>query len=206
MVTETAPTITLPRPNARGELSVEEALEARRSIRHFTGQPVPLQAIGQLFWAAQGETSSDGDRTAPSAGGLLPLETQLVAGNVVGLDPGLYRYHPREHAISLQIAGDLRDRLRNAARWQAWVGEAAAVLVISAVYSRTAAKYGSRAERYVHMEVGHVSQNVYLQAQSLALGTVIVGSFEDDEVHGVLELPPNEAPLALMPLGYRRRR
>jgi nitroreductase len=54
------------------------------------------------------------------------------------------------------------------------------------------------------MEVGHVAQNVYLQAQSLGLGTVIIGAFDDERVREVLDLPADESPLALMPVGARR--
>jgi SagB-type dehydrogenase family enzyme len=76
------------------------------------------------------------------------------------------------------------------------------VVIITAVYQRSARKYGSRAARYVHIEVGHVAQNVYLQVQSLGLATVIVGAFEDEDVKSVLGLPANAAPLALMPVGH----
>ena len=82
------------------------------------------------------------------------------------------------------------------------MADGAAIMVITAVYQRTARKYGSRADRYVHMEVGHAAQNVYLQVQSLGLGTVMVGAFQDQEVRNVLHLPANEAPLALMPVGH----
>jgi len=205
METDTTREITLPQPVPKSHLSAEEALSMRRSVRHFTEQAVTLEAIAQLLWAAQGITVSDGGRTAPSAGALYPLETYLVVGDVMGLGAGIYRYQPRRHALTVQATGDLRERLSSAALWQAWVARAAAVLVITAVYARTAGKYGARAERYVHIEVGHAAQNVYLQAQSLGLGTLIVGSFKDEEVHDVLGLPANEAPLALMPLGYPER-
>ena len=76
-----------------------------------------------------------------------------------------------------------------------------ALLVIAAVFERTTQKYGERGVRYVHMEAGHVAQNVYLQACSLNLGTVLVGAFDDREVKRVLQLPQDEEPLGLMPLG-----
>lgn len=196
--------ISLPQPSRKTELSVEEALSVRRSIRHFTGQSVTLEAIGQLLWAAQGVTSSRGWRTAPSAGALYPLEVYVVAGDVSGLDVGVYKYDPHGNTLSLHAPGDLRGSLTNAALRQDPVTEAAAVLVITAVYQRTAQKYGTRAKRYVHMEVGHAAQNVYLQAQSLGLGTVILGAFEDRKVRSVLGLPRGEAPLALMPVGHPR--
>jgi SagB-type dehydrogenase family enzyme len=81
------------------------------------------------------------------------------------------------------------------------VREAPAVVVVAAVYERTSGRYGNRAERYVHIEVGHAAQNVYLQATALGLGTVIVGAFDDRRVQEVLGLANDEAPLALLPVG-----
>lgn len=195
--------IPLPAPVADSPVSVEEAIGARRSVREFAGRQVGLEAVGQLLWAAQGVTSSGGERTAPSAGALYPLELYLVAGEVDGLDAGVYRYRPRGHVLELHRTGDHRKRLARSALRQRWVADAPSVFVIAAVFERTRRKYGGRGERYVHMEVGHAAQNIYLQAESLGLGTVMVGAFHDQEVKSVLKLPGNEAPLALMPVGHR---
>lgn len=203
METDATNMIPLPPPTASSDVSVEEAVGARRSVREFTGQPAGLEAVGQLLWAAQGVTSSGGGRTTPSAGALYPLEVYLVAGEVSGLDAGVYKYHPRGHSLMLHMAGDLRKRVARSALRQKWIADAAAVVVITAVYERTRQKYGSRTERYVHMEVGHAAQNIYLQAQSLGLGTVMVGAFRDEKLRTVLRLPASEAPLALMPVGHR---
>ncbi|MFO7996297.1 MAG: SagB/ThcOx family dehydrogenase, partial [Dehalococcoidia bacterium] len=62
-------------------------------------------------------------------------------------------------------------------------------------------RYGDRGIRYVHMEVGHAAQNIYLQAVALNLGTVVIGAFHDDQVSGVLNLPANEQPLYIIPVG-----
>ncbi len=202
MEADTSREILLPPPNPNSHFSVEEALGERRSVRHFTAEPVTLEAIGQLLWAAQGVTSSAGGRTAPSAGALYPVEVYFVAGDVTGLAAGVYKYHPGAHSLRLHSPGDLRRRLSRAALWQQWIADGAAVVIITAVYQRSARKYGSRAARYVHIEVGHVAQNVYLQVQSLGLATVIVGAFEDEDVKSVLGLPANAAPLALMPVGH----
>ena len=63
-------------------------------------------------------------------------------------------------------------------------------------------KYGSRAGRYVHMEIGHAAQNIYLQAAALDLGTVVVGAFDDERVQRTLMMKDNEAPLCIMPVGF----
>jgi SagB-type dehydrogenase family enzyme len=191
----------LPKPVTGGSASFEAILRKRRSVRELEASSLSLASVGQLLWAAQGVTSSAGERTAPSAGALYPLEVFLATGTVDGLAAGVYRYRPQDHALRPHLAGDRRCELAAAALEQSAVKDASAVLVIAAVCARTARKYGARAERYVHIEVGHAAQNVYLQAQALGLGTVIVGAFDDEAVGRVLELDPGEVSLALMPVG-----
>jgi SagB-type dehydrogenase family enzyme len=196
--------IDLPKPFVDGDVSVESAIRERRSIRDFSKRSVSLADVAQLLWAAQGVTSRDGSRAAPSAGALYPLELYLVAGNVESLPAGVFHYRPGEHRLRQMSDGDLRDALAAAALGQAWVRHAPAVLVIAGVYERSARKYGQRARRYTRIETGHAAQNVYLQATALGLGTVIVGAFEDTEIQQVLDLPSDHAPLALMPVGHPR--
>lgn len=194
--------ISLPPPRLKSDVSVEEALLYRRSHRSFAPSPLSLQEVAQLLWAAQGVTDkASGFRTAPSAGALYPLEVYFVAGQVEGLLPGVYRYLPEEHALCEVLQGDRREELFRVALLQRWVKEAPGVLVFTAIYERTTRKYGERGIRYVHMEAGHAAQNVYLQAEALGLGTVVVGAFEDSGVQKVLGLPGNERPLYLMPVG-----
>lgn len=188
----------------KGGVSVEEALQQRRSVRTFSDASLGLEDVAQVLWAAQGVTRPSGYRTTPSAGALQPLVIYLVAGKVAGLTPGVYRYEPGEHALVLTRNGDLRGALAASALGQRSVQEAPAVVVIAADYQRTAHKYGSRAQRYVHMEAGHAAQNVYLQATACGLGTVLVGSFDDLKSLELLGLPAQHTPLGLMPLGRGR--
>jgi len=182
-----------------GDVSVEEALAARRSVRVYEETFLTLEEVAQLLWAAQGITSEWGGRTAPSAGATYPLEIYVVVGGVEELEAGVYRYLPGEHSVRRVNEGDLRDKLSSAALGQEWVRTAPVSLVIAASYERTTRQYGERGKRYVHMEVGHVGQNVYLQATSLGLGTVMVGAFDDAEVKELLGI--EEEPLAIMPVG-----
>ena len=196
--------IALPEAEFVGEMSVEEAINKRRSVREFSRDSLTLDDIAQLLWAAQGVTSERGYRSAPSAGGLYPLELYVVAGNVDGLAPGVYRYRQTEHDLILVASGDHRRRLATAALNQSWVRRAPAVLVIASVYKRTTGKYGQRGRRYAHMEAGHAAQNIYLQATARGLGTVMVGAFDDSEVQRALGLPVDHEPLGLMPVGHKR--
>lgn len=197
--------VTLPPPRGDSKVSVEQALRRRRSIRDFTSQPLALAEVAQLLWAAQGITGTEGERSAPSAGALYPLETYLVVGQVRDLAEGVYRYEPRRHLLALVREGDRRASLARIAVEQACVRDAAADLVFAAVYSRTTRKYGERGERYVHIDLGHAAQNVYLQAEALGLGTVIVGAFDDEQVARLLPLGRGQRPLAIMPVGRKRR-
>jgi SagB-type dehydrogenase family enzyme len=196
--------IALPEPRRDGGFPVERALARRRSIREYADAPLSLAEVSQLLWAAQGITGPDGERTAPSAGALYPLEIHVVAGAISDLPPGLYHYDPRRHRLQPELRGDLRGPLADAALEQDWVAEAPVVLVLSAVYARTARKYGGRAPRYVHMELGHAAQNVYLQAVALELGTTLVGAFHDRRLQKLLAFPSELEPLGVMPVGRLR--
>jgi SagB-type dehydrogenase family enzyme len=196
--------VALPAPRRDGPVPLERALALRQSVRAFAPGPLTLAAVSQLLWAAQGITHGDGLRTAPSAGALYPLEVYLLAGAVAGLAPGVHHYDPRGHSLSLRSEGDVRARVGKAALGQDWVAEAPAVVVLAAVYQRTAVRYGRRAERYVHMEAGHAAQNVLLEATALGLGATVVGAFDDGDLAQVLGLPEDTVPLALLPVGAPR--
>jgi SagB-type dehydrogenase family enzyme len=182
-------------------VALEKTLLRRRSVRHFSSRRLELWHISQLAWAAQGITAADGYRTAPSAGALFPLEIYVVVGNVIGLTPGIYQYGIRNHDLIQWLAGDKRRQLCEAALGQDSILRAPAVFVLSAIYERTTAKYGERGMRYAYMEAGHAAQNLLLQVVALNLGAVLVGAFNDVEVKRVLNLPQQEAPLYLIPVG-----
>lgn len=188
--------IDLPPPGGVGRATLEEAVASRRSIRDYSPQPLTQEEISQLLWATQGITSDAGQRTAPSAGGLYPLEVYAVAPD------GVYRYVPRNHQLEVIGTDDRRPALCEAALSQEAVADGAVVFVIAAVYSRTEAKYGERAERYVQIEVGHAAQNLLLQAAALGLGAVPIGAFHDDDVRDILKIPDDHAPLYLIPVGH----
>lgn len=196
-------TVKLPEPKYNSKVSIEKALLERRSVREYKNNSLALAEISQLLWASQGITDPRGFRTAPSAGALYPLEVYVVVGNVDNLPDGIYKYKPRGHELVLVAKGDKRDELCAAALGQASIKYSAAVIVFAAAYERTTKKYRERGIRYVHMEVGHAAQNTYLQSVSLNLGTLVVGSFNDREVKKVINMPNEEQPLYIMPVGKR---
>lgn len=194
----------LPEPAKTGAVSVEQAIAQRRSIREFTDEQMTIKQLSQLLWAAQGITDEERFmRAAPSAGAKYPMEIFVVAGKVTWLGAGVYRYRPETHALVIVKEGDVREALHEEALSQEWIKDAAVSIVITGVYGRTMEKYGERGVRYVHIEVGAVAENIYLQAESLGLGTTLVGAFSDEGVLNVLGVS-GVAPLGIMPVGAPR--
>jgi SagB-type dehydrogenase family enzyme len=191
--------IALSPPDATGSVPLETALAKRRSVRHFTGVPVPPTELSQLLWAAQGISGADKHgpvRTAPSSGRSMPLEVYTVTPD------GLGHYRPTEHELEMLRTDDLRSALAEAAGGQPCIAEAALVIAVTAMTARTAEKYEGRAGRFVALEAGHAVQNVLLQATALGLGAVPVGSFDDAKVSELLTLPGGCAPLYLVAVGH----
>ena len=196
--------VELPEPRYDSDVSLEQSLLQRRSVRSYTGEPLTLQELSQLLWAAQGITDPSGFRTAPSAGALYPLEVYVVVADVQDLTPGIYKYEPHEHQLVRIIDGDKRVELADAALAQGCVTEGAVAIVFTAVYERTTRKYGDRGIRYVHIEAGHAAQNLCLQATAMDLGAVTIGAFYDEEVAELLNLPEDERPLYIIPVGRKQ--
>jgi SagB-type dehydrogenase family enzyme len=198
--------INLPKPNQDGSMSLEKAITVRRSRRSFLPQSLTLEQISQLTWAAQGQDTSSSFRTAPSAGATYPLELFVVTGD------GLFHYLPAEHSLEKLTGQDLRADLASAAWGQEFIEAAPLTLVFAAEFSRTTNHYGKRGIRYVYMEAGHAAQNVHLQAETLGLGSVAVGAFDDASVSKVLSLPAvrrpaekNLEPVYMVTVGYCRK-
>ena len=197
----------LPEPVLKGKVSVEEAIHKRRSRRAFAARELTLAQLGQILWCAQGITDPKGrKRAAPSAGATYPMEIYVAVGarSVEGLGAGIYRYDPPSHSIEKTGDGDVRALIASAALGQEFLTQAPVDILVVANYDRTTDHYGERGVRYVHMEAGHIGQNVHLQAEAMGLGTVMVGAFSDEQVGGVFGLPATLSPLYLMPVGYVR--
>ena len=206
--------IQLPQPRLDGHCSLEATLAKRCSVRDFRNEPMSLATLSQLAWAAQGVTRKEdapqgwswgewqgGKRTAPSAGAMYPLELYVVVGKVETLEPGIFKYRPLPHELVHVSSGDKRGLMATRGPGQKWIEQAPCLLVVAGVYSRLEPRFAERAARYVHFEVGHVVENICLQAVALGLGTTVVGSFYDDTVRKIVGMPEHEQPLAIVPVG-----
>lgn len=184
--------IDLPGPDAVAldAVDLRTLIENRETVRRYTGEPLSLAALGYLLWATQGVKRRDLQktlRTVPSAGARHAFETLLLVNRVEGLAPGLYRYVALRHKL-LPLAEDasLADRVQAACGNQPHVATGAVTFFWVAVASRMTYRYGQRGYRYLHLDAGHVCQNLYLAAQPVGCGVCAIGSYADDALNDLL--------------------
>lgn len=187
--------IRLPAPKqiALGALSVRAAIEQRRSVREYSRTPLSQDELSYLLWCTQGvqRTSAGGQtlRTVPSAGARHAFETLLCVNNVAGLRPGLYRFLALDHALLEEnLEPGFAARLVEACLGQDFVRTCAVTFIWIADVYRMTYRYGERGYRYLHLDAGHVCQNLYLAAEAIGCGVCAIAAFEDDDVNRSLGL------------------
>jgi SagB-type dehydrogenase family enzyme len=199
----------LPNPRRTGNLTFEEVLNNRRTVRSFySAISLTIANLSQLLWAAQGKTGGKKNRrTAPSAGALYPLDVYVVVGEncMCDLQSGIYCYEPRNHSLLVFKDGDFRQAIAKASSNQMWIAEAPVIIIIVSAHEVITQKYGKRGIRYALIEAGHVAQNVFLQGEALSIGVGIVGAFRESEVIKVLGVTSFYEPLLIMPVGYKHK-
>jgi SagB-type dehydrogenase family enzyme len=195
-----AEVVKLPPPAKKGTMSVEEALQGRRSTRRFADRALSLAQISQLLWAGDGINNPQGKRTAPSGRAAYPMDLYLVAGErgVTNLPPGIYHYLVAENALELVAKGEFRPAVA-----QAWIAKAPAIIVITGDYQRSEAKNGDKGPLYTHIEAGLICQDVFLQAGALGLGAGVAGGMNVKALGQALKIPPAHIPFLVMPVGYK---
>lgn len=95
--------------------------------------------------------------------------------------------------------------LATAAYKQLWIKDSAIMLIFSAIETKASWKYGQWSSRYIHIEVGHSAQNVFLQVQSLGFDAAVVGALDDARIKEILNLSTEEQVLYLMPVGRSQK-
>ena len=182
--------ISLSDPDMKSKANLWQLLQNRRSRREYaTQQDLKDNLLSALLWATQGVTAKYGEflfRTAPSAGGLYPVETYLFLRAVEGLEPGIYRFRTHMFDLELLKKGDYSRELTEAALGQTIVRDAQVTFIWSAVIERSRWKYRQRAYRYIYLDAGHIAQNLYLAAEALGLGACAIGALFDDRVNDII--------------------
>lgn len=205
--------LKLSQPQFRGRMSIEETVKSRRTIRRFSSKEIDRSVVSQLLWALQGityvERLPEGEgilhRAAPSAGRSYPLEVY------VAFSTGLYRYEPRRHVLHLISDKDVREKLSEAAltSLNKEAVKTAPLTIILAADNRRALKATplmENATRFIHLEAGHATQNLILQAVSFGLGVCTVTSYQIATVYEALKLPLDQRPIYILPIGFPKER
>jgi SagB-type dehydrogenase family enzyme len=195
--------------HARGRRSVElpdsvpmrmelgEVIRRRRSVRAYTGESLPLSYVATIIRAACGVTGTAQVaedltillRSAPSAGGLYPVELYLAALRVDDLPRATYVYDARRDLLWETAGEDAVSSLLDAVAAPdelLTASQASALLLLVGRPWRSMRKYGPRGMRHVLHEAGAIAEHVNLAAAALGVGSVDSASFYDDEVHEAL--------------------
>ncbi len=192
-------TIELPAPKLKGTVSVEQALAERRTERTFEDQALTLPQLSQMLWAAQGVTDEKtGKRTAPSAYEVYPFSVYVLVRDVKGVEPGLYEYLPEKHALGAMPVADANSLFNNAGV-QAGAKTSPVVVLLSAAMDKGYEKMKERSVSSAYLEGGHIAENMYLQAESLKLGLVVMGG--SGTAAEALKLDPAEKIVYVIPMG-----
>lgn len=125
--------------------------------------------------------------------------------NVQSLASGVYHYHLKTHSLELIPFEEIRNQSMKQIRQQ-WIGDAGFLIVPTAVFERTEAKYKDRGYRHIMTEYGHIAQNVYLVGAALDLGVCSVGGFIDDGLNRILDIDGRvESVIGLIAIGNKKQ-
>jgi len=187
------PLIALPLPATLDipPVDLRTAIERRRSIRAFAREPLSLAELSFLLWCTQGVQQTTGSywtmRTVPSAGSRHAFETYPLINNVEGLEPGLYRFLASFHGLQqVDMDPTIAQQITSACFDQQFLLRNNVTFIWTAVPYRMTWRYGERGYRDLHLDAGHVCQNLYLAAEAVGCGVCAVAAFEDDLMNGIL--------------------
>ena len=176
-----------------------DLLEQRRSVRTYLDKPLTKKQLAFMLWSAgsiqqyRGKNQMATLRPVPSGGARHPFELYLVARDVEGLEPGLYRYAPiknvGEKKVTIERLGSLFDnydtKMSDLLVGQKWATKAPVVLFVSCIPYRAEWRYNDLAHRVMLIDLGHIGQNMMLSATALGLGSCLMAAYDQkicDEV------------------------
>ena len=190
-----AQSFDLPAPQKTGGMPLMEALAKRATTRAFDSKDLSPQQLSSLLWASFGINRPDGKRTAPSASN--HQETDIY----VLLKQGAYVYAANSNKLDLAVAEDLR-AVTGA---QSFFKDAPVALVFVADLSKMGNGSNENKKNTANIDVGFISQNVYLFCASDGMATVAVGSVDRATLGPKLKLRPDQMIILAQSVGYPKR-
>ena len=190
---ETGEIIDLPDPKKVkvNPVDLSEAINRRVSVRAYRDEPLTLDELSYVLWSTQGVKESTNRpatlRTVPSAGSRHCFEPYILVNRVEGVAPGLYRYLAVEHKIQeVDLSDDIAEKVTQGCYNQRFVLNSAIAMILTAVRYRMMWRYTERGYRYMHLDAGHVIQNLYLCAEAIDSGVCAIAAFDDDMINSTL--------------------
>lgn len=188
--------VELPDPAEAVEtpISLKDAITSRKSRRKFSQEYMQLAELSYLLWASQGVRKSNEKvsfRTVPSGGARHPFETYLFVSRVEGLEPGLYRYLPFEHALCVEKKMEDFEGELDEAMLKHHFG-AAVDFVWTAIPYRSEWRYAWESLRLILIDAGHVCAHLYLACEEVGCGTCAVGAYDQDKLDALLGVDGKE--------------
>lgn len=193
------------------DMPVRKAIESWEPVGFFPRSSINLEQLSYLLWCTQGfkkiVAESVEIRNIPSTGSRNPLETYFVAGEVDGLETGLYRYLPKSHSIVAErLDSGLTLEMSTASLNFKLTTRAAVTFLWVAIPYRTVWAVGNRGYRSALIEAGHACQNLILAAAGLDLQVAPIDLFHDDLVMKLANLDPEtQWPVYLAAVGHSER-
>lgn len=187
-------------------------VEMRRTLRSYADTPLTFNELSYFLWMTAGVQrlipNKTTVRTVPAAGGKHAIDHYLMINHVEGLKPSIYRYYALESALHCQVQDDkIAEKLMDATRGQKQVLESAVTFIWAAVFERLYWRYAERGYRYVHLDAGHICQNLYLAATQLNCGVCAIAAFRDEDVNALIDVDgESKFAIYLASLGKRNPR
>lgn len=187
--------ISLPKPGGIKAPSADlrTVIENRKSVRSYSVTPLTLEELSYLLWCTQGVkkvlSNNVTFRTVPSAGASHAFETYILVNNVEGIQPGVYKFSGIEHSMAaVSSEPGMADEITKCCLNQTFILDSAVTFIWAAVYPKMSRRYRDRAYKYLHLDAGHVCQNLYLSAESIGAGVCAIGAYSDDGINSLLGL------------------
>jgi SagB-type dehydrogenase family enzyme len=173
------PNLPLPSRAAGSAVKLEDAIQIRRSTRHFESGSLSLADLGHVLEMAHGH---------PSLARSENVDVYLVVHRVAALEPGLYRYDRDHHALVARRTGSLVDDFTRVCLGQEKAGTAAVGVLMVAGLGENRARASTRRYRDLLVESGAIGQRIYLAAESAGLSARNLAAFIDDDLNRLLGL------------------
>ena len=187
--------IQLLKPQMGGGSPFMQLLWKRMSSREFSPEPLPVEVLSNLLWAAFGINRSDGRRTAPTASNKQEIDIYVAAAN------GLYLYDAKGSLLNPILAEDIR----GATGKQDYVKTAAVNLIYVADFSKM--NQGSNEDKILlsAAATGLISENVYLYCASEGLAAVVRVNIDKPVLASIMKLRADQNIVLAQSVGYPKK-